>query len=208
MRKRHDRYYADEDSGLTRVRSYLWGNEEGKAGGEERAPAMHYFQDTRMQVRYMSVLRAASAKPNDGTLLWLLLDSSRLLLYVAWYGTAGVLQLWLSASAQLVVKLVCLVVQAVGVDNSTKLSAFLAVGALSPRMVYEEVERHVCTLLQMNCCSHVSGACAEARDQTICTCNFPVHMCLLNQYTKHSALTQSIASYEQFKRYVQAQAAR
>jgi deoxyribodipyrimidine photolyase len=31
--------------------------------------------------------------------------------------------------------------QAVGIDNSTKLSAFLAVGALSPRMVYDEVMR-------------------------------------------------------------------
>lgn len=33
--------------------------------------------------------------------------------------------------------------QAVGVDNSTKLSAFLAVGALSPRMVRDEVIRRV-----------------------------------------------------------------
>ena len=31
--------------------------------------------------------------------------------------------------------------QAVGVDNSTKLSAFLAVGALSPRMIWDEVLR-------------------------------------------------------------------
>ena len=64
---------------MRRLRYYLWGSEDGDPDHCEHAPALQYFENTRMQ--------------------------------------------------------------AVGVDNSTKLSAFLAVGALSPRMVHDEVLR-------------------------------------------------------------------